>query len=205
MIGKRNVTLCLVLSAAVTFLAAPAFASLLDNGTPYGSWSGSTPFSSVGVYGTLIGHIDWVVFGPEGFPFDNYSPTSGELSYVYQVYSTGTEHISTYYIPIDEPADNFGSFSDVPKGVSGDVPTYIDPAMPWWDFDGIGPGDNSEGLAYSTARVPKVWYSIILNGGMVAIGEPIPAPSSTPIPEPTTLWSLMIALGLLGMRQLWRR
>src|SRR3972149_9073614 len=119
MIGKKKAAWCLVLFAVVGFYAAPAFAGLLDYGTPYGSWSGSTPFSAVGQQGTLIGHIDWVVFGPEGFPFDGYSPTSGELSYAYRVFSTGTENITTYYIPIDEPADNFSSFSDVPRGVTG--------------------------------------------------------------------------------------
>jgi len=205
MSGIKKAILSLILFGVIGFIAAPAFAGLHDYGTPYDSWSGTTPFSSIGQYGTLIGHIDWVVFGPDGFPFDGYSPSSNELTYVYQVYSEGTEHISTYYIPTDQPADNFSSFSDLPRGVTGQVPTYIDPGMPWWEFAGINTGGNSEGLVYSSTDVPQVWYSIILNGGMVAIAQPIPAPSAVSIPEPATLWLLIIALGLLGMRQLRRR
>jgi hypothetical protein len=214
MIGLRKAALCMVLFAVVGFYAAPACAGLLSTGTPYGTWSGSTNF--VGIDNPdLSGHIDWVVFGPGDYPFSDedlplFTPTSGELTYVYQVFCEGTDAISLSLHPWATPntADNVGAFVDTPNGVTGDPATdmgLIPEDSVYWVFAGIEPGNNSEGLVYCSPNVPQNWYSVIINGGTVAIVDPIPVPSSTPIPEPAVLWSLIVALGTFGAWCLRRR
>lgn len=209
MIRKNKAAFWLVLLSMIGCFAAPAFAGLLNTGTPYGGWSGSTPFVGT-INPDLKGHIDWAVFGPNvgDFPFSGYTPSLGELTYAYQVFGEGLDHISTYYVPFSQPANNFASFSDAANGVTGTVPTYTDSLSAYWEFTGsagIGQGANSEGLVYSSSNIPTTWYSIVVNGGTVALAEPVPAPSSIPIPEPATIWLLLSALGLLIVRQLRRR
>ncbi|HEY4760391.1 MAG TPA: PEP-CTERM sorting domain-containing protein [Thermoguttaceae bacterium] len=210
MIWRDKAALSLFTFAVIGFFATPVFAGLLDTGTPYfdgvTTWKGTTPFEAVG-NPNLKGHVDWIVFEPGDFPFSGYGPTNGELAYAYQVFSEGSDDVAGYLIPLDNLADNIGSFSDPANGVTGDAPIYMDlvaPGSAYWEFAGIAQGTNSEGLAYSSINKPMDWYSIVINGGTIALAEPIPAPATTPIPEPTTLWSLMIALGLLGMWRLRR-
>jgi hypothetical protein len=205
---NKQTTVCLALLFALTLLA-PVSAGLIDTGTHYGSWSGTTAFTGV-TNPLLKGTIDWVVFGPGDFPFSGYSPTVGELTYAYQIHCTGDDAISTEIVPFPSAntADNVGAFSDSLHGVTGDAPTVmgLDPAdSVYWLFSDIEKGKSSEGLVYSSPNVPQAWYSIIINGGTVAIADPIPAPSSTPIPEPASVWLLVSGLVALSVWRLRRR
>jgi hypothetical protein len=214
MFGINKTALYVVLFAAGGFLATPAFAGLLDTGTVYNGWKGSTTFSQ----GNLSGYIDYAVFGPGDFPFSDendpaYTDIPSELTYVYQVFSEGSDHISQYWVKVDNTSDNIGFFSDSTNGVTGNPPNQAPeltvPGWAKWKFDGIynTPGDNSsQGLAYSSLNTPVNCYSIVINGGAYTLAQPVPAPSNTPIPEPNVLLVLAIGLGVaIAAKRFWQR
>ena len=183
----------------------PSQADVLDEHTsafdddagpqPDGSWSGSTAFSD----GDLSGTVDWAVFGPGDFPFSNYTPTSGELTYAFQVFSTGTDAISKFSLNLPNTANNIGSFSDL----TGDAVTSTSLSVgvnAQWNFAGITQSNNSEGLAISSIRTPINSFGLVLNGGGFSAVIPLPTPSLEEVPEPSTLG--IIGLGsLLLMRR----
>jgi len=198
---------CLALSAVIGLLAANTYAGLIDVGTAYDGWKGTTTFQSTS-NPDLKGSVDWIVYKAADFPFSGYTPTSGELVYVYQVFSTGKDHISSYSVILDNLADSIGAFSDSTNGITGQAPismvlTPLDSAH--WQFAGINQGENSEGLVYCSPNKPEDYYSIVVNGGSYAIADPIPSPSSAKIPEPGTLLLLMTALGVLAVMKIARR
>ncbi|MHC4985336.1 MAG: PEP-CTERM sorting domain-containing protein [Planctomycetota bacterium] len=186
----------------VMVLAAPAFAGALsghadafDDGSTV--WAGSTAFDN----GTgVAGYVDWAVFAPGDFPFAGYTPDAGELVYAYQVFSTGTDVISSFSVALENEANSLGSFSDL----SGDamINGVLLPAVKAeWQFAGITTGGNSEGLAFSSPLVPKELFGIAVDGGTFALVIPVPTPSSNEIPEPAT----MSLLGIGALTALIRR
>jgi hypothetical protein len=191
---------------AVALLAAPAWGGPLathpdayfDGVT---TWHGSTDFVD-GISGTLEGSVDWAVFGPGDFPvaFGGYAPTFGELVYTYQINVTGSSILSSLSVAIDagQPVNNIGSFTG--GGVSGTSTSaaFFSPAATpdtaVYQFAGIGTGETSVGLAYSSSHVPMEFFGSVLNGGLGAFVDPLPSPSPTPIPEPST-----VMLAMCGM------
>jgi len=189
------------LASAGPLLSAP---NIFNNGAgpgPGGAWVGSTAF----VTGTLQGYVDWAVFGPAQFPYPGtgYSPTSGELTYVYQVYETGTAPLSSFSMALTDLADNIGAFS----GITGDVPssmslTPLPSSSATWRFAGIAQGGNSEGLAFSSIRVPQNLLGTVVDTGQSTTVIPLPSPSPTSIPEPATVgMALLVGLTLLARRR----
>lgn len=207
MAGIKKIALCLAIVAAISIISTPVNAGLLDTGTVYNGWKGTTDFAYTAIdeLGThdLRGYVEWAVFGPKAFPFTGYTPAAGELSYVYQIFNTGADAISQFSFKLDNnKADSHGTFSDDVNGVTGDIPQgssgLVAPGSTWWDFDGIPQGGSSQGLVFSSSNVPQGFAGIMMNHGGIADVDPIPRPSSNAIPEPTTLATLFSALGFLA-------
>jgi hypothetical protein len=206
MVGTRKAAAYLAVLAAIGFLASPAFAGLLTTGAYNDgstTWSGSTPFTSAEEPG-LNGYVDWVVYAADSFPYagTSYTPTAGELVYAYQIVNTGTVAISQYKVYLDnDKEDNHGTFSAT--GVTGSVPLassgMVLAESAWWDFGGIAAGASSQGMVFSSPNKPQDYSSYTVNHGGFAYVEPVPAPSSDPIPEPSVLVSLLTVLGSWAM------
>jgi hypothetical protein len=192
------VVLCSVsVASAVVGLAGHPLAYNDGNGPAAGAWTGSTPF----VKGTLQGYVDWAVFGPGVFPYAGYTPTGGELTYAYQIYETGTAPLSSFAVALTDLGDNIGTFNDL----SGNLPassSLVSMASATWQFSGIPSGGNSQGLAFSSVRVPQTLFGVVIDTGQSQYVVPLPSPSSTSIPEPGSILALgASALMLAGRRR----
>ncbi len=162
------------------------------------TWSGSTPFTNgAGVAGT----IEWAVFGPGEFPFggSGYTPAPGQLTYAYQVFSTGSDAVTSFALSLAGPANTIGSFS-----LAGGEPVagaaLVGTTKAEWTFAGLDAGEASEGLAFSATHEPQELFGFTLGGGRFAIAMGLPSPSTTGVPEPTTL-SLLAVGGCLWLRR----
>ena len=161
------------------------------------TWTGSTPFDN----GTgVAGYVDWSVFGPGVFPYSGYSPTAGEMTYAFQVFNTGTDTISSFSVSLANAADNIGSFNDL-SGDAVATNTLFPLVKAEWTFSGMVTGNNSEGLAFSTPKVPQDLFGLVIDGGTFSVVIPLPSPSGDDIPEPVT----MSLLGVGGLALLRRR
>jgi hypothetical protein len=216
-----RVASCVAVLAILAFLAGPASASLISEGTPYddGSnppWVGTTFFDFDGSLphegDDLEGYVEWIVYGPGDFPagFAGYVPTPGELTYAYQVFVTGSaaHPVSSLDVVIfpGNPANNIGSFSGL--SVVGDAPSanQFVPAGANWDFAGIPTGGSSQGLAFSSPNVPTDLFGSLIDGGQTAVAIPLPTPSDVPIPEPSSVaLALFGSVGLVAFRFARRR
>jgi hypothetical protein len=207
----KKATVVLVLFAAISVLAGPAFAGLLDTGQAYTegtrTWQGNTLFDNGE---GLTGSVDWAVFGPGVFPFGGYSPTDS-YTYVYQIHATGVA-VSQFSVALEGRANGLGWFSDEAHGVTGDLPTedswIYDPpeGSANWFFGGILGGSSSRGLVFSSPSPPMDYYSLAVDHGTVANYIDVASPIPVPIPEPATIWLLACALGTtLAVRRLRRR
>jgi len=209
MIGFKKATLCVILFAIVGLWALPAPAGLLDTGPPYTSdgttWRGTTVFPDT-YDPVLSGSVVWAVYGPGDFPFSGYTPTAGQLTYVYEVNCTGSASISDFSVALQNGVNNIGWFTSV----DGDEPWDAEASNPpsgsaTWYFDGIATGESSCGLVFCSPNTPTDYYSGVIDHGQYRIAEPVPSPSAIPIPEPATIWLLACGLGLVGIvRRSWR-
>ena len=174
--------LCVLLSAPASGGVLDGHAgAFVDSGV---TWTGSTSFSNgAGV----DGFVDWTVFAPGDFPFAGYVQPANEFVYAYQVFSTGTDSISSLFVSLSNPADNIGDFDDLPgHGVIG---TSLNPAVKAeWRFSGLPASTNSVGLAYSSTKAPQDLFGVAVGGGHFAFAMPLPSPSpGGDVPEPATL------------------
>jgi hypothetical protein len=212
MMGLNKAAVVLGLFAVVCCVAAPAFASLLDTGSPYsdeaGVWKGNTEFDSGG---HLRGSVDWVVYGPGQFPFSGYEPTSADsFTYVFQVHNTGPAPITYFTVGLLNYADGTGSFSDSAHGVSGVANTATslsveDGYVDWTFAGGIAQGSSSCGLVFSSPTTPMDFLGVTIDHGEYAFTEPLPSPSGNSIPEPGTFVLLASGLGLALVRRFQRQ
>ncbi len=212
----KTVTTYLLVLAVTGFFAASASAGLLLTGKSYNdgtkTWEGSKTFSKGVTGGTLAGKVDWAVFTDDNFSslFTDYTPTSGELVYTYQVFNTGTVDISLTELPLlsSAPADNPGVFTG--NGVSGQNPFSLTISGPdvIWDFEApdsiVHPG-NSTGLAVSSIRKPATDFYVVIDGGSGVNVSPVAGPGTVPIPEPCTLLLLALAAATVGLTSLRKR
>ncbi len=197
----------LLLTFVVGMCAATAGAGALDghalayndgNGPSGGAWTGSTAFDNgLG----LSGYVDWTVFSPGAFPYLGYTPTAGELAYAFQVFSTGPLATTSFSVALDNVADSIGTFGDL----AGDSPfsMSLTPApfgSAGWSFSGITTGGNSDGLVFSSIKVPKNLFGSTIDGGTGAIVIPLPSPDTVDVPEPATM-SVMALAGLALLRR----
>ena len=194
---RKTAVACLAFLVCLAMLVGNVSAGVLPaHADAYDS--GATPFDN----GTLTGTIEWAVFAPGDFPFTptgSWAPDDAAMTYVYQLYSTGTDHVSSYTVPIYNPADNIGAFEDAPD-ITGVLPASSSLSVPGsaqWFFS-IATGENSSAVAFSSPQLPTDIYSVVVNGGGYAIAVPVPTPGSTSIPEPGTTALLVGALTFLA-------
>ena len=199
--ASRTGVLALGFVTAVSITGVSADAGVLNghasayndgNGPSAGAWTGTTAFDNgQGVSGT----IDWAVFGPGNFPFSNYTPTGGELTYAYQIFASGTSSIHS--LTLNDPnsaMNNIGDFNDL----AGEAPIAAAiTTLAEWNFAGLDASENSTGLAYSSSKRPTDLFGAVVNGGSFAIAIPLPVPGSVDIPEPASL--ALIGTGALAM------
>ena len=178
----------------------------------YGTWAGTTPYTSENA---LVGNVEWLVFGPgefaQAFPGSSYSPPAHELVYAYQVIPTGSSDTSTLqaaYVA-GQPVDSIGSFPLTdPSDNPGLTPTLATSASLGSGYDsayyffagGIVTGNASAGLAYASPDTPEMQFGSLVNSGLGAIANPLPAPSDTPytVPEPSAVILLLLQLSCWG-------
>jgi hypothetical protein len=209
MIVRKQVATMLAVFVAVNLVSAMAFGALSDYAAQSFTdgegklWNGSTDFPIPPDEGSpLYGHVDWAVFAPGAFPFagGGYTPTPGEFTYVYQVIEEGPAAISLYAVAMENPADNIGWFNF--GSITGTAPsdeTLYPFESAEWDFPGFSNGAASSGLVYSSPYGPEDLYGIVLNGGHIAVSQPVPSPGTYTIPEPSALVMLTIGLALAGV------
>jgi len=181
-------------------ISSQAFAGALFNnpnaGGPPPLYTGSTPFS----VGTLTGYVDYAVFNPGQFPFGGYTPTAGELTYAYQIFVTGSAPLSSFELALTDPADNIGNFNTLP----GTLPNSqnLNPLISAkWTFPGIPNGGNSDGLAFSSPRLPQSLFATVVDTGQTTWVIPLPSPGPVGIPEPATLSLVTMGCMMLGLRR----
>jgi hypothetical protein len=159
--------------------------------------SGSTPFDN-GV--TLKGYVDWAVYNPGGFPYGGYTPTAGELSYAYQIFVTGSAPVSSFELVLTDPADNIGNFS-LAGGMAPTSQNLTSMTSAKWTFSGIPNGGNSNGLSFSSPRLPQSLFATVVDTGQSTWVIPLPSPGPNGIPEPATLGLAAMGCLMLGLRR----
>jgi hypothetical protein len=145
-----------------------------------GAWTYSSAFDDGA---GLSGYVDWTVFSPVHFPFADYTPAAYQLTYAFQIFSTGPDAIHSFSIPDPNGAAlDIGTFTDL----GGQPPiSVVLGTQAEWNFSGLDAGQRSTGLAFSSNRFPASLFGVVVNGGSFAIAIPLPFPESinlTPIP-----------------------
>jgi len=180
-------------------ISTQTFAGALFNNPNAGPpplYTGSTPFT----VGTLSGYVDYAVFNPGQFPYSGYTPTPGELTYAYQIFVTGSAPVSSFEMILTDPADHIGSFNDL-GGIAPNSTTLNPLTSAKWTFPGIPSGGMSQGLAFSSPRIPQSMFATTVDTGQSATVIPLPTPGPLGIPEPATLGLAAVGCVMLGLRR----
>ena len=168
-------------------------------------WSGTAPM----VNGDLSASVDWCVYAPGQYPGTDYTPASNEFVYAYQVFSNGTDGVSDLSVLMLESnkAHNIGH--DATIGLPGttleNIAAFSAGPLPWnnvasWDwYVGIGTGESSLALVYSTINAPLMLQGRVQDGGRFALGD-MASPSNL-MPEPATLALLAGGLAMAFRRR----
>jgi len=187
------------LAAVVLLFAVSAQAgSLSGNPGAYLGWTGTVAFDNgIGINGTM----DYCVFDLGQFSDSGYTQGVGQYVYAYQLFSTGSDTLSSFAMMVQNAANTPGTMADLP-GVGALSAIISAGAEVEWVFDapGVGAGQNSVGLVFSSPNVPEWLLGTVVDGGGFAYAYPLPAPSEF-IPEPAT----MVLLGTGAMALLRRR
>ena len=183
----------------VLVLAVSVQAGVLDgNSGAYINWTGSVAFDNgSGISGTM----DYCVFRPGQFSDSGYTQGPSQFVYAYQLFSTGTDALSSFAMMVQNAAHTPGTMADLP-GVGALSSIISAGAEVEWVFDspGINTGQNSVGLVFQSPNIPEWLLGTVVDGGGFAYAYPLPAPS-TEIPEPAT----MLLLGAGGAMAMLRR
>ncbi|MHC4563699.1 MAG: PEP-CTERM sorting domain-containing protein [Planctomycetota bacterium] len=187
-------------AVAVLLCAASAQAGVLNgNAGAYMAWTGTQAFNNgSGVSGT----IDYCVFRPGAFSDSSYTQAPGQFVYAYQVFSTGSDALSSFAMMVQNAAHTDGTMADL-AGVGALSSIISAGAEVEWVFDspGVDTGQSSVGLVFQSPNVPEWLLGTVVDGGGFAYAYPLPAPSAV-IPEPATMTLLGIgAMALLRRRR----
>lgn len=165
----------------------------------YNNIAGTVPFNNgSGLSGTL----DYAVFMAADFNANfaglGYVPTGG-LVYAFQLENTGSQSILSEIIDLSNPTSSIGTF-DIGGIDAGS--SMLTPEAEWTFTPGLGPGESSWGLAYSSFHTPIVGFSTVVgeNGSFLFAGVPVPGSIAIPEPSTVTLFVLGTTLPLLVRR-----
>jgi hypothetical protein len=210
---RTSTVLAYLVGCAIALVTIKADAGFLNsnpaayndgNGPFLGAWTGTSPFSS----GALTGTVDWAVFTDTTFNTlfagGGYVAPAGEFVYAHQIFSSGPPvGVSAMDIPLaGYPAGNAGSFSTVVPPVTGLPPSFAfaDSTLAQFNFGNVELNalTPSAGLVYSSPNPPQLTGELtVIDGGTSAVGVSlIGIPGQ--IPEPTTLITLSIATAVLS-------
>jgi hypothetical protein len=162
-------------------------------------WHGSTTYVGSPASGGLAGHIDWAVYAPGVFPagYAGYVPSPPEYLYAYQGFETGPAALTSVSVVLDNFADHIGDFTAT--GISGQA-SISSLLLPFdssnWSFNGVPQSGSTEGLVFFSPNTPEMTEATTIDHGTVGLALPVPSPSSTNIPEPSTL--VLAMCGLVG-------
>ena len=185
-------------------VVTPASAGPL-NGHPNAlpGWTGTAPFAN----GSLTGTIDYAVFGPGDFPYAGYTPSPGEVTYVYQINNTGVEAVSAQFTGLapGNGANNIGNFIINPLANPPEaIPSFqqITATTAQWLFNPGIPSSigTSAGLVFSSPNAPMNGIALVVDGGTNAQAL-VPTPSDQPIPEPAVLMLMAAGGVMIGFRR----
>jgi hypothetical protein len=163
----------------------------------------------------LTGSVDWAVFAPGDWPsdvgeFTDYTPTPGSFTYAYQINITGAAPLTQNITVVVNYADNLGTFTgDAGSGTVNGLTPFTAVLVPfdsvYWTWDpGIGAGESSIGLVFSSPHQPDFSFSLQIDDGSVGDAM-VPAPLGPIIPEPGTLALASLGIGTAGIYWLRRR
>lgn len=193
-------------SSSAGLLATHPLAYNDGNGPLAGAWSGTAPFAS----GGLVGTVDWAVFEDTDFSaipgVAGYAPPAGEFVYTYQIFTTGPLiGASGMDIPLaGASAGSAGSFTATGIGGVPTIFTFADSTLASFilatETDPLTPSD---GLAYASPSPPQLTgIPTVVDGGTSATTILTVA---IPVPEPTTLLIASIATFAWSMFRRTRR
>lgn len=186
---------------AISYLAIAGLHSTSQAGILNGhaaAWngiSGLVPFNDG--FG-LSGSVDYAVFTAADFTanFGGLGYVPGDaLVYAFQVENSGSVRITGETISIPNSAGWIGTF-DI-----GDIDATSATLLPdaeWTFAAGIGPGESSWGLAFSSPNTPIVGFSTITGGGTSHMFAGVPVPGHVRlVPEPGTATIFAVGAMLL--------
>jgi len=168
------------------------------------TWHGTTVMTGTGSSAGFSAAIDWCVYGPGDYP-GSYVAAANEFVYAYQIFVTGAEPLAKLTVGMLD-SNEANDISNDATLVAGEAPSSayflapppnLDSAI--WEFTSLIPGDNSDGLVYSSVNAPLMFFGSIQDTGKYADGE-LPSPSDV-IPEPMTMSLLLAGLAGLSLRR----
>lgn len=180
-------------SAAMLIGGGAAEAGILaaNSGAALPGFTGTQLFDDNFAGFTVSANVDYAVFAPGTFPFAD--PSGGaHYVYAYQIDNLDTNITKlTVGLDGDETLGSIGSIADV-GAVDPSAALYVGagPTSAAWDFTGLGNGQSSAVLFFTSAEAPELHSSTVAAAWSNSHDLP------SPLPEPATL--SLLALGTIA-------
>lgn len=186
--------------ALMLFLASAGSAAPLsghpdayNDGT---SWTGAVSLVNLPLEATLEYAVFTAADFTANFGGSGYVP-SDSLVYTYQIFGIGSQAVTAEIVGISNPVSNIGTFQINASDIDASSAAITTNAV--WEFSpGIGAGETSYGLAFSSpnapmANGPSLTVAEGTSGTFSVLNFGVPTPGSIAIPEPATLALSMLA------------